>query len=110
MTRFAVLLLVVTALAACKKAQEPEPVAPRERPIVSDGTAMGNLGAMPDRVQVKADLGVLRGMIRTFSASHDGALPKSLTDVELDSPLKYPTEYSYDASSGTVTSRTYPDF
>lgn len=65
--------------------------------------------AVPDKVKVIVDLGAVRGAIRAYGTEHNGSFPASLEDVPLEGRLNYPKDLEYDAATGTVRSRSYPD-
>lgn len=60
------------------------------------------------RTAVKAEIAVLRGAIATHRRTL-GSYPASLDELEPSVRLTFPDEYDYDAESGEVESRSYPD-
>jgi hypothetical protein len=98
-------LLLAIALAAwgcSEKHREPPPQA-RTSPV--EPGAPLNLG-LPDQARVKLDLAAARSAVARQQQT-SGNYPPSLSELRLK--LNYPDDLNYDSSSGTVTSKTYPN-
>ncbi|RMG17153.1 MAG: hypothetical protein D6729_09555 [Deltaproteobacteria bacterium] len=61
------------------------------------------------RAGVHAELTLIRGQIQTYRRLHGGQNPPSLQAMETLPHLKYPDEYVYDPSTGTVKSKSFPE-
>jgi hypothetical protein len=92
-------LLAALLLCACTDAAER----------AGKASAVEQVTSAPARAKVKTDLLSLRGAILTYQRLHEGQNPPALSDLEQIERLFYPDDYEYDAESGTVKSRTYPE-
>ena len=100
-------LLVLALLAGCPRREAPaEPTGPREHPLAQDGTAARAITSTPDRVKVDLDLAAVRGAIQIYRQEHE--LPPPSLDALGVTGLNYPADLTYDPTTGTVTSQTYP--
>jgi hypothetical protein len=99
-------LAVASLLACSQRAPAPEGAAPRTQPLAPDGTGARAVTSLPDRARVQLDLAAVRGALRAYHAER-AAWPGGLSELNVEG-LSYPADLSYDAASGTVTSRTYP--
>lgn len=103
------LLFLIALGAACTSPSAPaEPSAPREHPLVQDGSTARAITSTPDRVKVKLDLAAVRGALQAYRVEHN-APPPSLAELSVEG-LSYPADLAYDPATGTVTSQSYPSF
>jgi hypothetical protein len=61
---------------------------------------------LPEKLKVTIDLRNIRNAIVAYETNHQ-QFPALLDELSID--LNYPGEYEYDAQSGVVTSKNYPD-
>ena len=103
-------LAALALLLACSdRAPAPEAAPPpRTQPLARDGSLAREVTSTPDRVRVQLDLSAVRAALRTYHAER-AAWPGTLAELNVEG-LNYPADLSYDPSTGTVTSRTYPTF
>jgi len=59
-------------------------------------------------MRVKLDLDQLRMLVQQHRQMNDGRAPAALSELPLERVF-YPADLEYDAASGTVRSRAYPD-
>jgi hypothetical protein len=97
----AALLLAPPFAAGCEKKAESPPAA-RTMPVDPDTPA--NL-EKPDKARVTVDLASVRAAVKR-SQQIEGVVPASLSAVGVG--LSYPEDLVYDASTGEVSSKTYP--
>jgi hypothetical protein len=103
------LLAVALLAAACSRSTPPaEPEAPRQHPLVQDGSTARALTSAPDRAKIQLDLAAARGAIQIFKGEH-GAFPPSLAELRLEG-INYPADLDYDPATGAVRSQTYPSY
>lgn len=101
--RLLLALIVAIGLTACTKKEPPPKPTKREMPI-GPGAHLNT--DKPDKTRVGVDLATLTGAIKMYRAMND-RLPGSLG--ELDVKVHYPKDIVYDANTGKVRSRTFPD-
>lgn len=103
--------VIVSALAlgvtGCKrKIEEPPKEPPKDRTMpVKPGAAM-HLDK-PDQVRVQLDLVQARSSIQIYQQTHGGKSPPNLAETGVH--FHFPKDIVYDANSGTIKSKTYPD-
>jgi hypothetical protein len=100
-TRLLLTFAVALALSGCpeRKQQTSTPEKPTpEKPLNLD---------KPDQARIQLDLATARAEILKYQQMN-GSYPPSL--AALGVKLFHPNDISYDPSTGTVTSRTYPQF
>jgi hypothetical protein len=101
--------LLLTASACSDRGSPPAPPAPaREHPLAQDGTTARAITSTPDRVKVQLDLSTVRAALQVYRGEHAG-WPRSLEELSLTG-LNYPADLTYDPSTGTVKSQTYPSY
>lgn len=107
--RLPILAVVASLAVACTdRSPPPEPEGrQRDRPLAQDGSVARAITSTPDRVRVQVDLAAVRAALQTYHAEHQ-AWPRSLGELSLEGRLNYPSDLSYDAATGVVTSQTYP--
>lgn len=101
-------LLLLTCLQAC---DHPQPVTPTDRQQhPSTATAMGQPtpAAVIDEVKIKLDLAVLRRTIQSQQGT-SGSSPLRTELEKLETNYKIGEEYSYDESTGTLSSKSRPE-
>jgi hypothetical protein len=101
-------LALVAVLTACSGRTPPAegPAAPRPQPLALDGSVARSVASLPDRARVQLDLHAVRAALRAYHAER-GAWPAAVSELNVEA-LSYPADLAYEASTGTVTSRTYP--
>jgi hypothetical protein len=108
--------VMAVALVGCRgEALEAPPDAGVARPAPVGGTGprapMGPLPlgvARPDEARVRIDLAGVRAAVREHQMVHDGANPASISAMDLH--LSFPGDLVYDPGTGTVQSKTYPQY
>jgi hypothetical protein len=104
----AVALLALAAACSESGSSGGAPPERRDHPLAQDGSAARAITSQPDQARVRVDLAAVRGALQTWKAEHN-AWPGSISELGLTA-LNYPDDLTYDASTGTVTSQTYPAF
>jgi hypothetical protein len=97
----ALLLLV----AACEK---PAPPPPTGRPATGTVGGAPTPAALVDRVRVQTDLAALRSAIQIYRGTNNAFPSQSNLDA-LQTNYRIGVEYDYDATTGVVRSRTWPE-
>jgi len=109
----------------CKEAAPPPapPPAPEEAPApapppvgarMNGATRTAPMGvapmgvARPDEARVRVDLAGVRAAIREHQMLNNGANPPSVESMDLR--LSFPGDLNYDPTTGTVRSKTYPQY
>ncbi len=106
------LLGCLLLFAACPASDEPASAEDLARRVgvenkLGEEVAERVTSAVP-RTAVRTELALLRGAILTHTRVN-GDPPSTLGELDPALRLSFPDEYDYDASTGEVRSRTYPD-
>ncbi len=97
-------IMIAVALCGCPKMKETEaPPQPRTTPVAPNTPLDLD---KPDQAKVAIDIASARDAIRK-NQQIEGSNPQSLN--QLGVRFFYPDDLVYDAASGTVTSKTYPN-
>lgn len=91
-------MLFATSLLACQPAQEAQDTVKEGLKTTTDQI---------DRAKVLSDLTQVTGALATYRIQNDGKNPGSISDLKLE--LNYPQDLEYDAKTGNVRSKTFPD-
>ncbi len=98
---FIILALFALLFSGCSKGKE----ATSETKQIVKGYAKSVLNA-PSKAKIVSDLSALRQAIQTYRVEHS-AFPASLSNLSVK--LYYPNEYNYNANTGEVKSKKYPN-
>jgi len=98
---FIILALFILLFSGCSKGKE----AASETKTIVKGYAKSVLNA-PSRAKIVSDLSTLRRTVQEYKVEHS-AFPSSLGELHLK--LYYPNEYNYNANTGEVKSKKYPN-
>lgn len=96
-----VTVLLIAGVVACSKSSDP-PTPPRTTPVAPNAPL--NL-SKPDEARVQLDLAAVRAAVER-AKQIDGKTPASLDEMGVK--LNYPADLTYDAATGAVQSKTYP--
>ena len=108
---FLLSVLALVLVSGCKASNDAPAVVAEELGVEAPNAleaAAGEVANAVPRTGVKAELGIIRGQVKTYQRV-EGSWPASLDAVDSIGRLQYPDEYSYDAATGEVKSTTYPE-
>ena len=94
-------LLLIPCLLLCVSACKP---AEEAHTIIKEGAATGV--AQMDRARVLSDLTHVTAALATWKLEHE-SYPATLSELGLK--LNYPDDLTYDAQTGKVRSKTFPN-
>ncbi|PIQ28609.1 hypothetical protein COW36_12445 [bacterium (Candidatus Blackallbacteria) CG17_big_fil_post_rev_8_21_14_2_50_48_46] len=97
MKQLALALLLISSLTACKAAEDAQKT-------IEEGAKLTT--GQIDRAKVLSDLTQITGALATYRMQNE-KYPDSLKDLNLS--LNYPQDLEYDAKTGNVRSKTFPD-